>query len=128
MGRSSKVQKEERIERVLALIGDGLMTFQIVNICRKEWNISRRTVERYLSHIYKFLKTELTSSDKDKVLLEYDRLIQKYENKDSRLARDYRQMRDKITGISKERTDITSNDKTIETIILNKIIKGDITD
>lgn len=105
MGRCSKSNKEDRIRRVMDLLGEGRMTYDIVNICQKEWGCGRRAIEKYIQHIYTFLNKSLQEKDKDKILLEYSNLIEKYEKIDKRLARDYRLQRDKILGISIDRVD-----------------------
>lgn len=123
MGKLTKVQKQERIDRILQLIGDGYFTYQIVDICKSEWGVtSRRTIEKYLTQVYSFLKTELNEKDKDRILLEYERLIQKYERSgDAKIAIQYRQMRDKILGLYITKTDVTTNGKDMTPTIINII-------
>lgn len=123
MGKLTKIQKQERIDRILQLIGDGYFTYQIVDICKAEWGVtSRRTIEKYLTQVYSFLKTELNDKDKDRILLEYERLIQKYERSgDAKIAIQYRQMRDKILGLYITKTDVTTNGKDMTPTIINII-------
>jgi hypothetical protein len=97
--------KEERIQRVLELIALGYMTFQVVDICTKEWKVCRRTIERYLTIVYEFLRKQ-AKIDKDQALAEYESLINREElagNKD--LARKYRLQRDKILQIAVDKVD-----------------------
>jgi hypothetical protein len=103
MGKINKICKEQRLDRIMRLIADGYMTYQIVDICGKEWNIGRRAVERYLTIVYSFLKREMNSQDKDNILLEYNALIHKYEKAgDAKIALEYRKHRDKITGVAND--------------------------
>jgi len=118
---TNRIGKEERIRRITELIGDGLFTYQIVDICTKEWGVGRRQVENYLTLVYKFLKTNLTEKDKDMILLEYSRLIQKHEKSNPKLAFEYRKHRDKIIGLGVDRVDVTSNGKDVGTTIINII-------
>jgi hypothetical protein len=112
--RANKVTKQQRVERVLELIAMSYMTFQIVDICKKEWGVNRRSVERYLTICYRFLAKSLKDKDKDKIILEYDVLINKFEKLGNhRMALEYRKQRDKIIGIAVERRDITSNGETL---------------
>ncbi len=114
MNRANKITKEERIQQVSNLISTGYMTYQIVDICKKEWGVTRRSVERYLTICYSFLTKSLKDKDKDKILLEYEMLALKYEKMGNfRMALEYRKQRDKIIGIAIERRDFTSNGETI---------------
>lgn len=117
----NKKGKEERIEFILDLIGEGYMTFQIVDKCMKEWKVGRRAIESYLTKVYSFLKTELNSDDKDRILMQYERLARKHEKNRPDLALKYRQQRDKITGISEKST----LDVNVKTITINLPKKKD---
>lgn len=125
MKRINKIQRLERIDKVGQMIGDGYFTYQIVDFCAKEWGVSSRTAERYIEQVTKFLKKQLNSGDKDKILLEYDRLIQKYEQLgESRIALEYRKHRDKITGLGVDKIE-HSGSVQIETIRLKEIKRPD---
>lgn len=120
--KSNKIQKEERIRFVMDLISKGHMTFEIVDICSKEWGVGRRQIEKYLTIVYRFLTTSLKEKDKDKILLEYDRLIHKYEMQgEVRYAMQYRQMRDKIMGLYINKTDITTGGDKLPGAVINII-------
>ena len=110
---TSKTTRDNRIRYITELIANGCMRHEIVSICSKKWKISTPTIDRYLKIVYDFLKTDLNNEDREKILLEYTTLIERYEKKDPKLAKEYRFQRDKIMGISIERKDITSNGKTI---------------
>jgi hypothetical protein len=112
--KANKKTKEERIAKVADLLSFGYPTYQIVDICTKEWNVKRRCVEKYLEWVYSFMTKSLKEKDKDKILLEYEQLALKYEKKgDAKMALEYRKQRDKIIGIAIERRDLTSNGETI---------------
>jgi hypothetical protein len=112
--RANKKTKEERIAKVAELLSFGYPTYQIVDICKKEWNVQRRCVEKYLELVYAFMTKSLKEKDKDKILLEYEQLALKYEKLgNAKMALEYRRQRDKIIGISIERRDITTNGESI---------------
>lgn len=118
----NKATKDERIQKVLKLMADGYMTWQICKICSDEWKVSRRAVERYLTEVYKFLKLSMKEKDKDKILIEYETLISKYElSGDSKMAYLYRVHRDKLTGMLVTKTDITSGGEKLQPAIINII-------
>ncbi len=107
----NKIQKQQRIERIHELLGDGYPTYQIVNICAKEWSVSRRTIERYLTLVYNFLQKQLSQDDVEKLLLKYQRLALKYEKKgDAAMAFKYNDMINKMTSAySPDRLDMSIN-------------------
>lgn len=106
----TKPQRDERIRRIMELIGDNYMTFEIKDICKKEWGISPRTVDRYLKICYDFLQTSLSQKDKDYILLEYDRLITKFDRLGQfKIAQQYRFQRDKILGLGIVKDNININ-------------------
>jgi len=118
----NRAQKDERIERVLHLLAMGHHTFQIVNTCSKEWGVTRRTIERYLTQVYSFLKKSMTEKDKDRIILEYNQLILKKEGQgNDKMAALYRERRDKILGLYVTKTDITSGGDKITPTIINII-------
>ena len=96
---ANRATKEERIARITGLIADGLFTYQIVDICMKEWGVGRRQIENYLTLVYSFLRKNLGEKDKDRILQEYEYLIQKHEKINPKLAFEYRKHRDKIIGL-----------------------------
>ena len=113
MGLISKVEREQRIERIFELIGDGYLTFEIIQICRKEWGICRRTMDRYFEIVYKYLKDN-NKVESEKLILQYEKLARKYDKSGKAdIAFKYRQQRDKITGLS-EKSSIDVNHKIIE--------------
>lgn len=126
MARPQKTVRMERINLVVELLAQGLFTYQIVDKCKKDWSVSRRTVERYLTHVYSFLNLSLKEKDKDKILIEYDALIQKNEKMgDKKYAALYRERRDKILGLYNHevKADITSGGKPIDEILFTLINK-----
>lgn len=125
MSRINRMKRLERIEKVGEMIGDGYFTYQIVEYCSKEWGVSSRTAERYIQQVTQFLKKQLNSSDKEKILLEYDKLIHKYEKMgNAKIALEYRKHRDKITGLGIDKVE-HSGSVQIETIRLKEIKKPD---
>lgn len=122
--RANKIEKEVRIERVSELIGDGYLPYQIIQMCASEWSVSKRTIERYLTHVYAFLKREMTVVDKDRILQQYEKLILKFEKKgDSRMALSYRQQRDKVMGLDRIQVEHSGKIEQITTINLTEIKK-----
>lgn len=118
MKNTNKLNKEDRIERVKQLLSLGLMKFEVVDICKKEWQVSTRTVERYLTEVYKFLTKSLKEQDVDMILLEYNSLISKYEKMgDKKMAYSYRLQRDKILGLT-TKMDITSGGEALKSNII----------
>lgn len=118
MKNTNKLNKEDRIERVKQLLSLGLMKFEVVDICKKEWQVSTRTVERYLTEVYKFLTKSLKEQDVDMILLEYNSLLSKYEKMgDKKMAYLYRLQRDKILGLT-TKMDITSGGEALKSNII----------
>ena len=118
MKNTNKLNKEDRIERVKQLLSLGLMKFEVVDICKKEWQVSARTVERYLTEVYKFLTKSLKEQDVDMILLEYNSLLSKYEKMgDKKMAYLYRLQRDKILGLT-TKMDITSGGEALKSNII----------
>jgi len=121
-----KIKKKERLDRILELIGDGYMTYQIVEVCSKEWAIGRRGVERYLTAVYKFLKTELTHQDKELAILELQELERQYKGRgDAKSLLKLKDMRFKIQGFYNHeiKADVTSGGKPIDEILFTLINK-----
>jgi hypothetical protein len=118
--QTNRVGKEARIKRVMDLMTSGYMTFQIIDICKKEWNVtSNRAIERYITYVYNFLKLGLKDIDRERILVEYQGLITKYENMgDYKLAKEYRFQRDKIFGVVVNKTDVTSGGEKLGAVIV----------
>lgn len=111
----TKLEKMERANQVLKMLGDGYFTYQIIDVIQKEWSIGPRAAKRYITYCYKFLKTEVNKKDRDSFVVEYETLIQKYERMgNSKMAYLYRVQRDKILGLVVEKRDLTSGGKSIE--------------
>ena len=96
------------------------MTYQIVDILKNEWKLTRRSIERYLTYAYKFLKTDLNKEDKELVMLELRELERQYKLKgDAKSMIKLKEMRLKIAGyFSPTKMDITSNGETLKTSII----------
>jgi hypothetical protein len=114
MATRNKVDRELRIERIFELIGEGYLTFEIVQIMTKEFGICRKTADRYFEIVFKFLK-ENNKVDREKVLISYQKLARKHEKDRPDLALKYRQQIDKITGLSEKSTiDVNHNHFKVE--------------
>lgn len=104
--QANKFTKAERLKLISELLADGKLSYEIYDICKEKWGICERQVRRYLDIVYKYLGEQVKEKDKDKIILEYDRLIAKYEAKDPKMAYLYRLQRDKILGISSEKINL----------------------
>jgi len=120
--RQTKIGREERINKILELIGQGMYTFQIVDICTKEWGVTRRTIEKYLTHVYSFMSKELTKEDKDKVIMELKEEEKLFKQRGEISAYlKLKDMRLKVSGQYQTKIDHTTNGKDIGFILnINK--------
>lgn len=120
------IGKDLRVARICELITLGYLTYEIISICSGEWGLSKRTVERYTQQIHQFLAKEVKEKDREMILIEYDRLINKYQLQgNDRYASLYRERRDKIQGLYQQKVDITSDGKPITEIRLIQIKSKD---
>ena len=120
MGKVNSITAEQRIERVLELLGEGYFTFQLVAILKAEWGIDKRGIQKYLTKAYAYLKKNTLNKEekKEQILRQYETLALKFERKgDSLMAYKYRLQRDKILGLGQENIDITSGGKVIRVIV-----------
>lgn len=121
----TKYTSEERVKYVMSLIAKGYLTHQIISDCQKQWGIGQRAIEKYLTKVYALLKNEVSAADKDRVLVEYQALIQQCElSGDKKLAKEYRFQRDKILGLHTQKVEHSGN-VNIDTIRLIEIKKED---
>lgn len=127
--KANKSTKEGRLNYISDLIATGYQRYEVVNICAKEWGIKHRQVDRYLKIVYDFfIEQSKLTQNLENILLEYDKLIKKYEKRgDAKMAYQYRVHRDKVAGRLTNKVDVTSNGETIAPISIN-IIKPDESD
>lgn len=106
--------RELRLKRILDLISEGKLTFQIVDILMGEWQVTRRQIQRYLTVAYKHMAADVKGLDIEHYRIEYKQLILRYENMgEFQIAQKYRDMLNKIEGVYKQRMDVTSNGESI---------------
>lgn len=111
--------KQARLKRMLELIEEGQRPFQIKEILHKEWNISIRSIERYMKAAFKHISEDIDVDDKTKYKVEYEVLIHKYEKMGQyELARRYRDMLNKIMGAYVEKQEVQHT-------IIKVVVKGD---
>lgn len=125
---ADKLTRQKRLKRVRELIGKGMMNYQIEDQLSEEWGLAKRTINRYLQQVYSFLRSNLSQNDKEKILLEYNELIQRYDDFDTKLALQYRIQRDKILGLITTRMDLTSKGEKITSFNFGNINENEDTD
>lgn len=55
--------KRQRLDRIMVLLGEGKMRYQIMDILTGEWGMSQRGIQKYLDKANFLLKNSFTDED-----------------------------------------------------------------
>jgi len=95
-----KMTKMQRLDFIKDLIAQGLMRWEIEELCMKEFKITDRTARKYLKIVYDMFQTSIEDKDVKKIILEYNQKAIKYEKMGlHKIAQGYLFQRDKILGL-----------------------------
>lgn len=123
MGQYPIIERKERLDFIRNLITHSFSDQRIAEEFAEHYNLCLRQAWRYVRVVRQRFLKEVKEKTLENILDEYNQLIDKYELRDPKLAKDYRQQRDKILGIIQTKVDITSGGEKLTEIKIIEVKK-----
>lgn len=81
MGKqATELVKNQRVKRILDMMGRGMYSFEIVSTLQDEWKCSQRSVYKYMNIVKKILAVQV-SKDADDLLNKFNNLYEEARKK-----------------------------------------------
>jgi L-arabinose isomerase len=75
-GRIPRALRQQRIRRVMDLLGEGLYSYEIASKLANEWECSERSIYAYLEVVKKMISKEVDRQDVNDLMSKFDHLYQ----------------------------------------------------